>query len=70
MELLILVNSSSDGESSHDNTTDDVKNQVKLPENLPADILSVITAIQKAAEHCSFDGKSNFTSEINLLILR
>jgi hypothetical protein len=65
----VVANSSSDGESSHDNSTRTPKADVKLPENLSADILSVITAIKNVGEN-SFDGKNNFTSEINLLILR
>ncbi|XP_063912614.1 yemanuclein isoform X2 [Zophobas morio] len=66
----VVVHSSSDGESSHDNATNATKIEVKLPENLSGDILSVITAIKNAAEHSNLDGKNSFTSEINLLILR
>ncbi|RZC35480.1 UBN AB and/or HUN domain containing protein, partial [Asbolus verrucosus] len=65
----VVVNSSSDGESSHDNSASATKTDVKLPENLSADILSVIAAIKTVADKGS-DGKNNFSSEVNLLILR
>ncbi|XP_044254010.1 yemanuclein isoform X2 [Tribolium madens] len=64
-----VVNSTSDGESSHDNTRAVKLEVVKLPENLSPDISSVITAIKKSAELNS-DPKNIFTSDINILILR
>lgn len=62
-----LVNSSSDGESSHDNRVTAPKGDVKLPENLPADILSCISSIKEAGQKNDFKFTS---SEINPLILR
>ncbi|EFA02584.2 yemanuclein isoform X1 [Tribolium castaneum] len=60
----VVANSTSDGESSHDNTR-----EVKLPENLSPDIASVITAIKRSSE-LNTDPNNIFTSEINILILR
>lgn len=58
---------SSEGESSRDSKTEDI---VKLPENLPADILNIIANIKQAAS-TSWEGKVKFfTGPVNTMLLK
>lgn len=58
---------SSEGESSRDSKTEDI---IKLPENIPADILDIITNIKQAAS-TNWEGKVKFfTGPVNKMLLR
>lgn len=58
---------SSEGESSRDSKTEEI---VKLPENLPSDILEIISNIKQAAS-TSWEGKVKFfTGPVNKMLLR
>lgn len=58
---------SSEGESSRDSRTEEI---VKLPENLPSDILEIIGNIKQAAS-TSWEGKVKFfTGPVNKMLLR
>lgn len=62
-----IVLLSSEGESSRDSKTGDV---VKLPENLPSDILEIISSIKQAAS-TNWEGKVKFfTGPVNSMLLR
>lgn len=64
---VLVVFLSSEGESSRDSKTEDI---VKLPENLPIDILEIIGNIKQAAS-TSWEGKVKFfTGPVNNMLLR
>ncbi|KAJ8952629.1 hypothetical protein NQ314_007488 [Rhamnusium bicolor] len=62
--------SSLEGESSQEANKTDKAEVVKLPENLPADILDVINKIKQAALDYKGEGKKKFfTDEVNSMLL-
>ncbi len=46
------------------------KDQVKLPDNLPSDVLDLVTQIKNSAQNSELGARTFFNSQVNSKLLR